>query len=68
MRLVHLKDKVGVGCDCLMQGEQEGKEVGSGEVGRGLKGGGCVLLSLNVSMQNFKDSLSILEKSRQDDL
>ena len=32
MRLVHLKDKVGVGCDCLMQGEQEWKEVGSGEV------------------------------------
>lgn len=50
MRLVHLKDKVGVGCDCLMQGEQEWKEVGSGEVGTGLKGGGWVLLSLNVSM------------------
>lgn len=25
MRLVCLKDKVGVGCDCLMQDEQEGK-------------------------------------------
>lgn len=28
----------------------------------------AVRLSLNVSMKNFKDSLSILEKSRQDDL
>lgn len=59
MRLVHLKDKVGVGCDCLMQGEQEWK--GGSWVWRGGQGP-------QGRRKNFKDSLSILEKSRQDDL
>lgn len=49
--------------------EQKGREAAeSREAGQGLKGGGCALLSLNVSKENLKGSLSILGQCGRDNV